>query len=401
MAVVSDTLGVVLDLVLKPGREKAMLRRHPWVLSGAIADVGSGDSAPGAWARVLSSRGRVLGYGDYSPASNIRVRMLSFGPDAPADGFLGGRIAEAVARRTGDPLVGDTNAVRLVNAEGDGLPGLTVDRYDDVAVVKLTTAGMVARRDAIASAIREATGVGAGFERTDLATARREGLATHQGMLWGELAGGPIPIRERDRHFRVDVEAGQKTGFYLDQRDSRDLVSTLARGKRVLDLFSYTGGFAVAAARAEAVHVSLVDSSGPALERAREHLAENAPGCPASFEKANAFEALRAAREVWDLLVLDPPPLARRRADVTRASRAYKDLLLHGLAHAAPGARILVFACSHHVSLDLFAKIVFGAALDAGRPLRALRQLGAPADHPVSVDHPQGRYLTGLLLEAP
>lgn len=390
----------MLDLVLKPGREKPILRRHPWVMSGAVADVGSGDETPGAWTRVLSSGGRVLGYGDYSPASNIRVRMFCFGSEAPADGFLAGRIADAVARRSGDPLVGDTNAVRLVNAEGDGLPGLIVDRYDDVAVVKLTTAGMAARRDAIASAIREATGAGCGFERADTTAARREGMATHDGTLWGELARGPIPIRERDRCFGVDVEAGQKTGFYLDQRDSRDLVSILSRGKRVLDLFSYTGGFAVAAARGGAADVTLVDSSGPALERAREHLAENAPECHAAFEKANAFELLRASSDTYDLLVLDPPPLARRRADVPRASRAYKDLLLHGLARAAPGARILVFACSHHVGPELFAKIVFGAALDAGRSVRVLRDLGTAADHPVSVDHPEGRYLTGLLLEA-
>ena len=292
----------MLDLVLKPGREKPVLRRHPWVMSGAVADVGSGDEAPGAWTRVLSSHGRVLGYGDYSPASKIRVRIFSFGPEAPVDGFLAGRIADAVARRIGDPLVGDTNAVRLVNAEGDGLPGLIVDRYDDVAVVKLTTAGMAARRDAIASAIREATGVGCGFERADATAARREGMAIHDGTLWGELARGPIPIRERDRCFRVDVEAGQKTGFYLDQRDSRDLVSTLSRGKRVLDLFSYTGGFAVAAARGDAADVTLVDSSAPALERAREHLAENAPGCHAVFEKANAFELLRASSDTYDLL---------------------------------------------------------------------------------------------------
>lgn len=390
----------MLDLVLKPGREKPVLRRHPWVMSGSVADVGAGAETPGAWTRVLSSRGRVLGYGDYSPASKIRVRMVSFGSEEPAEGFLAARIADAVTRRSGDPLLGDTNAVRLVNAEGDGLPGLIVDRYDEVAVLKLTTVGMAARRDEIAAAVRSVTGVDCGFERADASAARREGMAPRVGTLWGELPHGAVQIRERDRCFRVDVESGQKTGFYLDQRDSRDLVARLAQGRRVLDLFSYTGAFAVAAARGGAAQVTLVDSSGPALERAREHLSENAPGCPASLENANAFEFVRAAADSYDLLVLDPPPLARRRSDVSRASRAYKDLLLHGLARAAPGARILTFACSHHVGPELFAKIVFGASLDAGRSVRTLRTLGPSADHPVSVDHPEGHYLTGLLLEA-
>lgn len=388
------------DVILKPGREKALLRRHPWVMSGAVGQTGPSAPSPGTWVRVLSSRGRVLGYGDYSPASNIRIRMLSFGADPPPEILVAERIAAAVKRRAGDPLIGDTNAVRFVNAEGDGLPGLTVDRYGETVVVKLTTAGMVGRRDVIASTLQEVTGLDSGFERVDAIATRREALEAHEGILWGALPSGLVPIRERDRDFRVDVESGQKTGFYLDQRDSRDLVGSLSGGKRMLDLFSYTGGFAVAAARGGAARVSLIDSSDPALERAREHLAENAPDCPAAFEKANAFEALRGSSEEFDLLVLDPPPLARRQGDVTRASRAYKDLLLHALRRAAPGARILFFACSHHVGPDLFSKIIFGASLDAGRPLRVLRDLGAPADHPVSVDHPEGRYLTGLLLDA-
>jgi len=368
-------------------------------MSGAVADVGAGAEAAGVWTRVLSSRGRVLGYGDYSPASKIRVRIVSFGPEEPVAGFLAARVADAVVRRSEDPLLGDTNAVRLVNAEGDGLPGRVVDRYDDVAVLKLTTAGMAARRDEIAAAVRGATRAACGFERADSSAARREGMKPRTGALWGEAPRAAVPIRERDRRFRVDVAAGQKTGFYLDQRDSRDLVSLLSQGKRVLDLFSYTGGFAVAAARGGAAQVTLVESSGSALEQAREHLGDNAPGCAAVLENANAFEFLRAAPDSYDLLVLDPPPLARRRSDVPRASRAYKDLLLHGLARAAPGARLLAFACSHHVGSELFAKIVFGASLDAGRSVRVLRTLGPPVDHPVSVDHPEGHYLTGLLLE--
>lgn len=390
----------MLDVVLAPGRDKALRRRHPWVMSGAVAAV-RGEVAPGAWCRVLSSAGEVLGFGDYSPGSQIRVRLLSFGKDAPDPELVAARIADAVRRRAADPLVGETDALRLVNAEGDGLPGLLVDRYADVLVVRLASAGMAARGELVAASLRDATGAAAALARPDPTVARREALAQEPQLLWGAAPEGPVPVRERDRHFRVDVASGQKTGFYLDQRDARDLVARLARGRRVLDVFSYTGGFAVAAARGGASQVTLVDSSRPALDRAAEHLRTNAPDVPCALEKADAFAYLRGepSGPGCDLLVIDPPPLARRRADLPRATRAYKDLLLHGLAHAAPGARVLFFACSHHVGPELFAKIVFGASLDARRPLRWLASLGAPTDHPVSVDHPEGRYLTGALLE--
>ena len=209
---------------------------------------------------------------------------------------------------------------------------------------------------------------------------------------------GPVPIRERDRRFEVDVAHGQKTGFYLDQRDARDLVAQLAGGRRMLDLFSYTGGFAVAAARGGAAFVTLVDSSAPAVERATAHLAANAPECPARVHRTDAFEFVRGGGEPYDLLVVDPPP--RRAGDLPRASRAYKDVMSNALRWAAPGAFALVFACSHHVTPELFRKLVFGASLDAGRRVQVLRSLGAPADHPVSIDHPEGHYLTGLLLRA-
>jgi 23S rRNA (cytosine1962-C5)-methyltransferase len=390
----------MLDVLLKPGRERSVKRRHPWVLSGSVGELRGRLAAPGALARVLSADREVLGYGDFSPASNIRVRILSFGPDEPSKEFVAERVTRAVARRDNDPLIGETDAVRLVNAEGDGLPGLVVDRYADVVVVKLSSAGMASRRDELTSVIRHATGAAAGYERADATAARREGLAVVKGALWGEPPPGSVPITERDRRFAVDVVGGQKTGFYLDQRDARDLVARLAPGRRVLDLFGYTGGFAVAAARGGASRVTLVESSATALERARTHLDVNAPGCEAELHATDAFGFLRGAEpaDPYDLVVIDPPPLARRRGDVMRATRAYKDLMLHALRRAAPGAYLLAFACSHHVGPDLFRKVAFGAALDARRSPRVLRELGAPSDHPVSIDHPEGRYLTGLLL---
>ncbi|RIK96575.1 MAG: 23S rRNA (cytosine(1962)-C(5))-methyltransferase RlmI [Proteobacteria bacterium] len=389
----------MLDVILKPERDRSVRRRHPWVLSGAVERV-EGASEPGAWARVVAAGGETLGFGHWSPVSQIRVRMLRLGETAPGDDWIAERIAAAVARRAGDPLLGDTDAVRLVNAEGDGLPGLVVDRYADLLVVRISTAGMHVRSKLVADALRRETGAAVAIERPDAAAARREGIAVQQGVLWGEPPAAPVEIRERERRYRVDVSAGQKTGFYLDQRDSRDLVQQLARGRRVLDLFSYTGGFAVAAAHGGAASIALVESSAEALAAAEQHLAPWHDTLPLRFARDDAFRFVRQDDHGYDLLVVDPPPLARRASDVAQASRAYKDVLLHALRRAAPGAYLLAFSCSHHVGPELFRKIAFGASLDAGRPLQVLRALGAPADHPVALDHPEGHYLSGLLLRA-
>jgi len=389
----------MLDVVLHPGRDRSLRRRHPWLLSGAVARV-VGDASPGAFARVLSAEGEPLGVGHYSPHSALRVRMLGFGKELAEAGLLETRIADAVARRAANPLLRDTDALRLVNAEGDGLPGLVADRYGDALIVKLTSAGMLVRRDAIAAALRSATGAAIGFERADSTAARKEGLPARQGPLWGELPAAPLWIDERGRRYRVDLAEGQKTGFYLDQRDSRDLVERLAAGRRVLDLFSYSGGFAVAAARGGARELTLVDSSTPALALARENLAANPASAAARFETADAFEFLRSDDALYELLVLDPPPMARAERDVARAARGYKDLLRSALARSAPRALLLVFACSHHIGAEKLRQIVFGASLEAGRPLRVLATLGAAPDHVVALDHPEGSYLSGLLLEA-
>ncbi len=386
------------EVVLKPTRDRSIRRRHPWILSGAVAR-SDGAEEPGGWVRVRSAEGEILGYGHLSPGSALRVRMLAFGKEAPDDELITERIGLAVARRAAQPLLGDTQAVRLVNAEGDGLPGLVVDRYADVVIARISALGMQRRRERIAAALREATGAPIGFERADASAARREGMPTEQGPLWGATPAVPIEVRERDRRYRVDVISGQKTGFYIDQRDARDLAARLADGRRVLDLFSYTGGFAVAAATGGARAVTLVDSSAPALALARENLAANTPGLPARFVDRDAHAFLRDDHGAYDLIVVDPPPLAKQRRDVPRAARAYKDLLLYAFQRAEPGAYLLAFACSHNVGADLFRKIAFGAALDAGREARVLRVLGAPVDHPVSIDHPEGSYLTGLLMQ--
>jgi 23S rRNA (cytosine1962-C5)-methyltransferase len=389
----------VIDVVLKPERERSLRRRHPWVLSGAVERI-EGAAEPGAWVRVLSSKGAPLGFGHYSPDSSLRVRMLVFGGEAPDDDLIVERIRSAVDRRAGHPLLGHTNAVRLVNAEGDGLPGLIVDRYADTVVVKLATAGMHHRRELIAEALHSSTGAASGFERADAAAARREAIPARQGELWGAPPASPLEIREGGRRYFVDLIDGQKTGFYLDQRDSRDLVEMLARDRRVLDLFAYSGGFAVAAAVGGASALTLVETSAGALKLAEQSLAASAPGTSARLERRDVHEFLREDDSVYDLLIVDPPPLARHRRDVGRASRAYKDALLYSLKRAAPGAFLLAFACSHAIDSELFRKILFGAALDCGRDVQLLRQLGVPVDHPVSIDHPEGTYLTGWLLQA-
>lgn len=393
----------VPDILLHPDRDKSVRRRHPWLLSGAVKAVRGDDAHAGAWSRVISADGQVLGHGYFAPGSQIRVRMVIFGETpgggaADEAGLIAKRIERSVQRRRSDPLLAGMDALRLVNAEADGLPGVIVDQYRDVAVLKLASAGASLRRDEIAEAVREATGAACGFERADTAACRREGVAAQQGSLWGGDPPVLVPIREHERRYEVDVVEGQKTGFYLDQRDSRDLVERLASGRRVLDLYCYTGGFAVAAARGGAVQVTAVDSSAAAIDRTAAHLALNAPDCDAAARRGDVPAFLREGNSPFDLIIADPPPMARRKADVMRATRAHKDLLMRCMRRAAPGALILCFSCSQHLSADLFRKVLFGAALDVRRSPQILRSLGAPCDHPVSVDHPEGEYLRGLLL---
>jgi len=391
----------VLEIILHKGREKSLRRRHPWLMSGAVARV-KGSGEPGDWARVLSDGGEVLGFGHYSPTSSLRVRLLSFGKeDADERDRVTAAIERAIAYRTGAgaaaALLGETDAIRLINSEGDGLPGLIVDRYADTLVFKFTTAGMAKLRETIFEQVSTLAGAAHGIERPDATAARRESFVARDGTAFGEPPA-LVAIHERDREYEVDLKTGQKTGFYLDQRDARDLVQRLSSGRRVLDLFSYTGGFSIAAIRGGASSVTAVDSSSGALAFLERNAIANEG--EAEVIRADAFEWMRGCGDKFDLLVVDPPPLARSRRDVPKATRAYKDVTLHALRSAAPDALLAVFACSHHVGPELFRKVVFGAASDAGQTLQVLAELDAPADHVVSLDHPEGQYLNGLLLRA-
>ena len=371
------------SVVLRRGRERSVALGHPWLLSGSVLRV-DGEPGPDHFVAVRNEGGEVLAWGDYDPGAQLRVRILSFGKDEPHVGeLLAARLEAAAARRRGHPLLAGTNALRLVNAEADDLPGLTVDRYADVLSIRIGTPGMAARSDELGERLRRLTGA-------DGSWVRSEGAPGRPGF--GAVPEEPVEIVESERRYFVDLRHGQKTGFYLDQRDARDLFATLASGARALDLFAHTGGFARAAQQGGAGLVVAVESSEQAMALAR----RNAPG--AELVAADVNEFLRTDTRLFDLICVDPPPFAKRKRDVPAASRAYKDLNLRALARAAQGAHVLTFSCSHHVEPDLFRKLVFAAALDAKREVQVLAELRAPVDHPVSIRHPQGEYLKGLLL---
>ncbi|MFN0162480.1 MAG: class I SAM-dependent rRNA methyltransferase [Burkholderiales bacterium] len=387
-------------LVLKPGRDKSLKRRHPWVFSGAIERV-EGTPALGATVQVRSGEGTPLGLAAYSPHSQIRARMWSFAADERIDAaWFKRRIAAAVARRAGlDPAAG----VRLVHAEADGLPGLIVDRYADLAVVQLLSAGCEHWRDAIVAALVEATGVARVYERSDTDSRELEGLQPRSGPLHGAAPEATIEIVENGLKLKVDVVQGHKTGFYLDQRDNRArALAAAAPGITALNCFCYTGAFSVALVAGGAARVVSIDSSAPALDLARANWAANGldPG-RAEWRCADVFEELRRARdrsEKYDIIVLDPPKFAPTPASVERAARAYKDINLLGLKLLAPGGRLFTFSCSGGVSAELFGKIVAGAAADAGVEAIIEARLGAARDHPVLLSFPEGEYLKGLVL---
>ena len=374
---------------LREGRDRPLRLRHPWVLSGSVASV-EGDPKAGDTVQVVDSHGDQLGLGDFDPDSQIRVRIHSLGPGDPDpdESWLPNRIKAALDWRSRHPSLRDTDALRLIHSEGDDLPGLSVDRYADWLVVKPTTPGMRRRAERIGKILAPLTGTTGVWLRGN--DSREPGKPSRE--LFGSVPEEPVAIHERDRMYWVDIRHGQKTGFYLDQREARDLFAALAPGRRALDLFSYTGGFAVAALRAGAHEVVAVESS-PA---AHTLLCRNAPEAEAVL--ADVSEFLRKDQRSFDLIALDPPPFARRKRDVPRASRAYKDLQLWALRRAALDAHLLSFSCSHHITPELFRKVAFSAAQDAGAKLQLLGTLQAPPDHPTALNHPQGEYLTGLVL---
>jgi 23S rRNA (cytosine1962-C5)-methyltransferase len=384
-------------LVLKAGREKSLLRRHPWVFSGAVERV-DGAAGAGDTVAVRAASGAFLAWAAYSPQSQIRARVWSFDERQQIDeAFFGERVRTAIARRAGIP-----GPVRLVHGEADALPGVVCDHYDEVAVFQFSSAGAERWRDAIVDAVLAARGCHVAYERSDLDVRELEGLAPRAGPLRGELRA-PVVIAEHGLKYRVEIAHGQKTGFYLDQRANRYRVRALAAGRDVLNCFCYTGGFTLNALAGGARSALSIDSSAAALALARENAALNRlEEGRTEWREADVFAALRALRDqgrAFDLVVLDPPKLAPTAGHVERAARAYKDANLLALKLLRPAGVLVTFSCSGGVSPELFQKIVAGAAADAGAEVTLADRLHADTDHPVTLAFPEGEYLKGLVLE--
>jgi 23S rRNA (cytosine1962-C5)-methyltransferase len=388
-------------VTLKRGKERAIRRGHPWVFSGAVAD---GSAGQGDTVIVRDHAGSLLGRAAYSPSSQIRARMWTFDDSAVDDGFIRARLDDALALRSALIFSDDTDCARLVFAENDGLPGLVVDRYADTLVLQCQSAGAERVRDVVVAHLVERLRPTRVYERSDADVRKKEGLAPRAGLLHGAPVAGPIAVRENGLRFLVDVEVGHKTGFYLDQRDSRARVRAVARGRRVLNCFSYTGGFAIAALAGGAQSAISVDTSMSALEAAERHVLENGID-PSRHEglKGDCFDVMRGLYddgERFDLVVLDPPKFAPGAAHVEKACRGYQDLAHCGLKLLNPGGLLFTFSCSGAVDRPLFRQVVAAAALDAGRPLRIVGELGHPADHPVLSSFPEGEYLKGFVVAA-
>jgi 23S rRNA (cytosine1962-C5)-methyltransferase len=383
---------------LRPGKERSLLRRHPWVFESAIAK-GGGD--PGETVRVESHEGAFLAWAAFSPSSRIRARCWSFDADQRIDAaFFEAAVAAAVRAR--DRFGIDSDGMRLVHGESDGLPGLIVDRYGDTLVAQFLSAGAQRWKPVLADALLKVTGLSRLFERSDTSSRSLEGLPAEAGWLRGD---GPteLEIREHGWRLTLDVATGHKTGFYLDQRDSRRLFSEQARRlglQRVLNCYCYTGGFTVAALAGGAAHVTSIDSSGPALERARAHVALNGFDAAATdFMDADVNGSLRRFLDegrTFDAIVLDPPKLAPTAAHAERAARAYKDINRLALKLLEPGGLLFTFSCSGGITADLFHKIVASAAIDAGVDGFVTARLGGAPDHPMTLVFPEGEYLKGL-----
>jgi len=393
----------VAQLILKSAREKSLLRRHPWIFSGAIERI-DGTPGMGESVAVRSSHGSFLGWAAYSPYSQIRARVWSWDEaQPPGPDLVRMRLEQAIALRRS--LYPEAQAVRLVNAESDGLPGVVIDRYGDALVLQVSSAGAARWRDTIADLLVALLPGSSVFERSDAEVLELEGLPQRVGVLLGSAPADPVVIVENGIQLAVSIAGGHKTGFYLDQRENRLLLRQLAHGRDVLDCFCYSGGFALNALAGGARHVTAVDASAEVLDAARRNLALNdlAPD-RAKWLGADVFQLLRKLRDQgrsFDAIVLDPPKFAPTAALAERAARGYKDINLLAFKLLRPGGILFTFSCSGGVSRDLFQKIVAGAASDARVDAQVLRWMSAASDHPVALAFPEGEYLKGLLCRVP
>mgnify|MGYP001025864145 CR=1 FL=1 len=382
-------------IVLRPGRQKSVLNRHHWLFSGAIQSFPP-DFIDGNIYPVFSADGGLLGYGYFNRGCSLTGRLISFGPGRPYEA-MHQNLIEAIKLR--EKFYGPAQACRLVNGESDSLPGLIVDRYHPGLVIQVSTLGMEKLKPLVIQFLNELIKPEFIYEKSLLPSRKEEGLKEQEGLLTGQLTE-PLLIDESGLRFKVYLRGTQKTGLFLDQREMRRLVKELASGKKILDGFSYTGGFALSALKGGAAKVDLVDDSAPALAMAKENMALNGFSS-SSFRliKQDMFDFLnKVTRLDYDLVILDPPAFAKKRADEKQASHAYQRLNYLALSKMKAASLLLTFSCSYYVNRELFQKIIFQAALQAGRRVRILSHHRQSFDHPVSVFHPESDYLKGFLL---
>ncbi|NLO68140.1 MAG: 23S rRNA (cytosine(1962)-C(5))-methyltransferase RlmI [Bacteroidales bacterium] len=391
-------------IFLKPGREKSLIRRHPWIFTGSIDRI-EGKPESGETVMLVSSSGQPLALGAYSPQSQIIVRIWSWDvEEVISPDFFKARIARAVALRKKPLLPDPTDAYRMVFSESDGLPGLIVDRFGSSLVCQFSSAGAEFWKQPIVEALMGIMNWDCIYERSDMSSRRHEGLEESTGLLAGIEPVKPVVITKSGRQLEVDLASGQKTGYYLDQRDNRTLAGGQADGLEVLDCYSYSGGFSIALLKGGAIHATLVDSSAQALEQANKNLLLNGLSADAfTLVEADVPKALRRFRDEgrsFGLIILDPPKFIESRNQIDKGARAYKDINMLAIKLLKPGGLLFTFSCSGHMEDSLFQKIVADAAVDAGRDLQILRWLSQGPDHPVLSSFPEGRYLKGLMGKA-
>ena len=387
-------------LQIKHGRDVSIKRKHPWIYSGAVKEV-IGNPSPGDSVKIIDHMNREIAIAAYSPNSSICARIWSFDPEVLIDySFFKQRIEKAVLARAG---ITNRNAVRLIHAESDGIPGLIADKYNDWIVIQLLTSGAEKHKNLIVKALIDITGIGNVYERSDAEVRKLEGLPLHSGVLHGHQPPERIEIFEDNLKFHVDIMSGQKTGFYIDQGENRQIIGQYAEKKDVLNCFCYSGGFTINSAACGAKKVTSIDSSAAALELAKENYALNRLDMSiAEWVEADVFQELRNLRDCarqFDLIVLDPPKLAATKVQVEKAARAYKDMNLLAFKLLRNGGYLFTFSCSGGIGKDLFQKIISDAALDAQVNAVIVDRLCQTGDHPVALNFPESEYLKGLICQ--
>lgn len=385
-------------LILKPGKEKSFIHKHPWLFSGAVKEAPQAND--GDIIAVADNRRQILGFGFYAPNSQIVCRLFHFGSHSAnflSETYWMQKFNNASALRRQFISLDTTNSYRLIHAEGDFMPGIIVDVYKNVAVMQLLVEGTVRLQTLLVKCLQNLN-ISCVYLKNKTNSNQLENMEQRSGWLT-EAGQNPLEITEHNLRFLVDVETGQKTGFFIDQRENRLLLQQLSMGKKVLNAFCYTGGFSIYALAGGATEVISVDISKPAIAMCEQTAALNFENTDHHHAlAADCFEYLRRQGEAFDIIVVDPPAFAKNARAISNAARGYKDLNMLAIKKTSPGGLVMTFSCSHHISKDLFQKIIFAAAADAGRNVRIIRHLSQPEDHPINIFHPESEYLKGLLL---